>query len=111
MQAANTTGTSVKLIVVNGAAEQASLQAFGSTSAGVLYATSFAYKANSFAGSGNGGAAVTDATGSVPSVNRLDLGFFYPGLASSNTLNGTISRLAYYSTRLTDAQLQALTAS
>jgi len=111
LHAANLSGTASDLIVVNGGVEQVNFRPLGSTSAGAFYATSFAYKANSFAGSGNGGATVTDAAGSVPSVNRLDLGFFYPGSASSNTLNGTISRLAYYPTRLTDAQLQALTAS
>jgi hypothetical protein len=109
--AANLSGTASDLGIDSSGAQQVYFRPLSSASIGSLYATSFAYKVNDFAGSANGGATVTDTSGSVPLVNRLDLGFFYPGTASTNTLNGTISRLTYYPTRLSDTQLQALTAS
>jgi hypothetical protein len=66
----------------------------------------FAYKANDFAVSGNGGAAITDATGAVPSVNQMTIGgptFFQ--------CNGTIKRFTYWPVRLANPTLQAITAS
>lgn len=63
------------------------------------------YRTNDFAASVNGLAAVTDASGVVPVVDRLTIG----GLPASTPLNGIIRKFAYYPLRLTDAQLQAIT--
>jgi hypothetical protein len=66
-----------------------------------------AYKVDDFGFSWNGAAALTDTTLTLPTVQQLDIG--NNGALSGNYLNGTIRRIAYYNTRLTNAQLQALT--
>lgn len=91
-------------ILVGGAA-QASLD--GGT-IGAINKVAFAFKANDFALSLGGGAAVTDASGSMPTVDRLILGA--NGAGSASFLNGHIRSIRYYPVRLSDAQLQALTA-
>ena len=66
-----------------------------------------AYKVNDFAVTASGAAPVTDTVGAIPTVDRMGIGF----RAGANTyLNGHIQRISYYPTRLTNAQLQALTA-
>ena len=65
-----------------------------------------AYAANNFAVSANGGAAVTDTSGTVPTVSELRLG---RGYNPSSVLNGHIRSIRYWPTRLPNAQLQALT--
>lgn len=65
----------------------------------------YSYKVNSFSGAGNGKVSAEDTSGIVPVVSML-----YIGSAASNILNGYIRRITYYPKRLTDAQLQALTA-
>jgi hypothetical protein len=62
-----------------------------------------AYKANDFAGSAGGAAAVTDTSVTVPAVTSLSIG-------SASVTNLYIRSIRYYPTRLTNAQLQALTA-
>jgi hypothetical protein len=64
-----------------------------------------AYKVDDFAYTTNGASVVTDTSGAIPSVNRLGIGL----TGTQNFLNGTISRIAYYPVRVTNAQLQALT--
>lgn len=64
-----------------------------------------AYKADSFATSWNGLAAVTDSAGALPVVNQLNIGCYL----SDSQLNGHIKRIAYYPKRLTNAELQAIT--
>jgi hypothetical protein len=66
-----------------------------------------AYKLNDYGTSVNGGAAATDTTYTVPSPDRLIIGA--AGYFLGSRLNGYIRRIAYYNTRLTNAQLQALT--
>jgi hypothetical protein len=88
-----------------GATDAAAL-ALGSLTANSQTKISFAYKTNDFAGTLNAAAVVTDTSGSVvPSPIRLFIG----SNSFVNTANGTIRRIAYYNTRLTNAQLQALT--
>ncbi len=65
-----------------------------------------AYKVNNFAASLNGAAAVTDTTGTIPTVTQMQIG---TGPALAN-VNGTIRRIAYYPVRLANTTLQALTA-
>jgi hypothetical protein len=66
-----------------------------------------AYKINDFAATLNGGAVQTNTSGTVPTINQLVIGNRAGGNAF---LNGHIRRIAYYPTRLSNAQLQALTA-
>lgn len=64
------------------------------------------YKANDFATSFNGAAVVTDVAGTIPTVTSMIIG----NIASGQYCNNWIRRITYYSTALTDAQLQSLTA-
>lgn len=83
-------------------ATQAELEG-GVQSAGV-HRGAFAYAANNFGLSYDGGI-VTDSAGSVPTFNLLNIG----GFGGAYVVNGHIRRVTYWPTRLTDAQLQALT--
>ena len=67
-----------------------------------------AYRVNDFAASFNGGTVGTDTLGTLPTVDRLTIGSGWTG--SNFQLNGHIRQIAYYNTRLPNAQLQALTA-
>jgi len=66
-----------------------------------------AYKADDFAKSLNGGAIDSDTSGTVPTVNQMLIGSGTGGITS---LNGTIARIAFYPRRLTNAELQGITA-
>ena len=94
-----TTSTPFDLRVDSGGSNSASFSLSAATTR-----FGFAYKANDFAISGNGGAPSTDTSGAVPSVNQMTIGgptFFQ--------CNGTIKRFAYFPTRLANSTLQALT--
>lgn len=67
-----------------------------------------AYKRDDFASASRGNPSVREAkSGEVPGITRLILG----GAASgAGLINGHISKIAYYPKRLTNAQLQRLTA-
>jgi hypothetical protein len=79
-----------------------------SLSAAGNYKYANAYQLNDFASVVNGGAAVVDTSGTLPTVDRL----FFGANAVGNTgfLNGTISQIAYYPRRLANAELQGITA-
>jgi hypothetical protein len=73
---------------------------------GTVYKFASAFKVNDFA-TVTTGAVVTDTSGTVPTgINQLVLG----GGSSTTILNGHIRTFTFYATRLTNAQLQALTA-
>lgn len=81
---------------------------FGPTLVGVnplsLHKLAMVYKVNDFAGCGDGGTLITQATGAVPTgFDRLLLSNV------DNYMNGYLSRVAYWPTRLSNAQLQAIT--
>jgi hypothetical protein len=101
----STNGTNAKFDVVDGGVSQASITA-GTITANTAFKLAVAYKANDFAASLNGAACVTDTSGTIPSVDRMRLGVDQAG----NYLNGFVSRIRYYRTRLTNAQLQGLSA-
>ena len=67
-----------------------------------------AYQVNNFALSAEGLTAVTGTSGTLPTVDRMRIGAYLPS-NPDYYVNGTISRLTYYPTRLTDSQLQELT--
>ena len=69
---------------------------------------SFAYATNDFAVSLNASAAATDTSGNVPVADKLQLG--RGGYGSPYPSNNHYRKLAYYPKRLTNAELQALTA-
>lgn len=66
------------------------------------------YGANDFAFQYEEDATLTDVAGTVPTIDRLLLGRHPNGAAWP--MNGWVRRLTYYPSRLSDAQLKALTA-
>lgn len=85
-----------------------SLGAVGTLGAVNTLAT--AYKVNDFAASRNGGAVVTDTLGAVPAgVTQLNIGAD-PSGAAVNVSNTHIRSITYYRSRLTNAQLQTISA-
>jgi hypothetical protein len=70
------------------------------------YRSALAYANDDFRGVNNGTLAPADTSGTLPTPTQAEIGFGQ-GLIY---LNGHVSSITYYATRLTDAQLQALTA-
>jgi len=75
---------------------------------GSVRKSAIAYAANNFAFTTQGAAVQTDTSGTVPTVSRLYVGVGATG--GSLFLNGYLRRVSYYPTRLSNAQLQAITA-
>lgn len=89
-------------LVIDTAVIQADLTATGVIPANTTVKMALAYAANNFAASGNGGAVVTDASGTVPSgLDQMTLG--------ANNFNGYLRRITYYPRALSNAELQSLT--
>jgi hypothetical protein len=80
----------------------------GSLPASLIKKVAGAYKVNDFAASVDGGAVATDTSGALATYSQLNLGA--NALGSGGFLNGHIRSIAYYNTRLPNAQLQTLTA-
>jgi len=68
--------------------------------------TAFAAKENDFAGSFGGGSVLTDTTGNMSTASLLEIGKY----SGSAYLNGHIKSIQYFPRRLTNTQLQELTA-
>ena len=92
--------------VVVGGVTQADLGITGVPTANAVVRGAVAYLANDFAASLNGGTVLQDVSGTVPTVVKLDIG----SRNADNYLNGHIRQIAYYNTRLSNTQLQQLTA-
>ena len=86
------------------AAELTSAVALGT---GAIMRHAYAYKANDFAASLNGGTVLSGSSGTLPTPARMSLGSQDGGVTSQ--LFGHISRLQYYRTRLSNSELQRLT--
>ena len=86
-------------------ADQASL-ALGASSSGSRTRIAAAIKANDFAASLDGGTAVTDTSGTVPTVVLMEIGCTPTGVTLGTQLH---RRLTYWPTRLADTTLQAIT--
>ena len=81
----------------------------GSITANTVMKMSAAYKANDFGGTFNGGTPATDNSGIVTAaVDRLFIGS--GGSAPADQISCHIRTIAYFNTRLPNAQLQTLTA-
>jgi hypothetical protein len=91
--------------VTDGGVDQANIDA-GTVAANTTYKMAGAYTLNDFATSIGGGAAVVDTSGTIPTVNQLQIG----NSAAGNSLNGYLRTISYYNTRLSDSSLQAITA-
>jgi hypothetical protein len=101
-----TNSTSFTSLVVDGGVSQASMSTAAIVSANSVVKGATGYKANDFGFSANGNAAVTDVSGTVPTVTRLSIG----SQSSFNATNGWLRRIAYYPRKLSSAELSALTA-
>jgi hypothetical protein len=82
----------------------------GMAAAGAVRKSAFAWQANDFAFSSNGGAAVTDSSGLVPVVDRLSFASFVARGGGGGPSGQFIRRFRYSPTRMTNEQLQQLTA-
>jgi hypothetical protein len=101
-----TSATAARFRVRNNGADQALITSTIVNIAGGSAKQCAAYKTDDFAFSANGNVAGTDTSGTVPIVDRLNIGFENLNNGYCNT---TIRKLAYYPIRATNAQLQALT--
>jgi len=79
----------------------------GVGTANVIYKQALAMALNDFAACSGGGTVGTDTVGTLPTVTRLNIGNFN---GSSQFANGWIRRITYYPRRLSNAELQAITA-
>lgn len=100
-----TSGVDPRLIVVDGGVEQANIDG-GTVSAGALTKVACRIDTNSFAISVNGAAAVTDTSGTLPTVDRIMFGRSQSG----DYLNNSIARFTGWLQPMSDAELRALTA-
>lgn len=99
-----TSGTDPKFTAVDGGVTQADLDG-GTVAASTMTKTAAAYAANNFSIVHAGAAAVTDVSGTLPTVTRLLVGADQAG----NYQCGRIKRLTYWPTRLSDTTLQKIT--
>lgn len=102
--AINTSGTDPRLVVVDGGVTQADIGA-GTIAANASSRMAVRINANDFSASFNGGAVVTDTSGSLPTVDRLFIGRSQAG----EYLNAPIARLTGWREALPDSVLQELT--
>lgn len=94
--------------IVAGGSVVATLNPSGTHVFGTPATVAAAYAVNNYAASANGGTVVTDTSGALPTgINNLNMGSLQTG---GSSMNGYLRNITYYPTRLTDAQLQALTA-
>ena len=90
-----TSGTDPKLLVVDGGVTQADIDA-GAVTANTLARLAGRFTTNDFAASVSGGASVLDASGTMPTVDRIRIGRDQAG----NYLNGHIARITGWDTAL-----------
>lgn len=96
----------VRLRVTSGGVSQATVASAASISANTVVKAAAGYKTDSFQLALNNVQATEDTSGSVPTANQLTIG----GLNAGSQICGHIRTLSYYNTRLSNTQLQALTA-
>jgi hypothetical protein len=98
--------TSGEFIVVDGGSTLANITP-GTVTANTAFKIAGAYKLNDVQAALGGTLGTADTSVTMPTVDRLMIG--QQAGASPVYLNGTISLLKYWPTRLTNAQLQSLT--
>jgi hypothetical protein len=116
--AAPTSGNSLLVSAGYGPGWRAETRVLGVTQAGLqgsmtlgnasVRKIAYAYQTNNFAASANGGTVSTDTSGTLPSPDRIGIGC--QNSDGGNPLTGYIRTITFYPSRLTNAQLQALTA-
>ncbi len=98
--------TTGRLRVLSGGVGQADVLPANGTGWSSHVKLAVAYKADDFAASASGGVVATDTSGSVPTVTQMRIGTSGGG----DPIDGHIRSIRYFPTRLSNAQLQALTA-
>lgn len=88
--------------ITSGGVSQAGFNA-ATVSSNIVYDYVLAYKTDNFGMAISGNATVTDTSGTVPTVNRMNIGNRY----TDNFLNGYIKSINYWPQRLTNPEVQA----
>lgn len=99
--------STLRHFMADGGTTQASIDA-GTYAANTVFKSAMAIKANSVQAAVNGALGTEDTAATLPTVDRLTFGASHSG--ATNFLNGHIRRITYYPSRLSNAQLQALSA-
>jgi hypothetical protein len=98
--------TTVRGRITTAGVSQASMTAGSAISAGQVVNAGLAYETNSAITASGGALSSEDTSVTLATLTQLSIG----AILVSNFLNGHIRQIAYFNTRLPDAQLQALTA-
>jgi hypothetical protein len=95
----------MRVEVKDGGVGQVNIINLGDAADGTTQKLAVAYKLNDVAASVDGGAVSTDTSVTLPTVDRLQIGWRNAG----EQLNGNIARITYWPRRLSDIALQNLT--
>jgi hypothetical protein len=102
-----TSGTANDCAVITATFVQATLSLTSQLVVYTTYKNAMAYKLDDFARSADGATVIVDSSGTPPTVTTFNIGSSY---TSVEQLNGHIKQIAYYPRRLTNAELQSITA-
>jgi hypothetical protein len=103
----NASGNGSSFAVTTAGSLVASVPANLATQSATLYKVAGAYKTDDVNGARNGTVGTTDVSAAIPTVDRAAIG---ASGATSQFLNGHIRRIAYFPRRLSNAELQGITA-
>lgn len=105
---AGLTGVAAAFVTDGGVAQAA----FNSPSGAYPFPTkvAIAYKTNDICAAVNSSSFATDISGNIPVVDRMTIGDVVTGGTGPQNINGHIRRIAYWPRRLTNAELQGVTA-
>jgi len=103
MQLAEASASVLRLLVLTSSSIQ--VNSIVATSSGNV-PCGFTYKENSFNLAANATLGTRDTVATVPTVDRMDIGFLRQ---TGGYTNGTISSIRYYPLQLTDAEIRAFT--
>jgi hypothetical protein len=104
--ASNGSGSASNYIEITAASVNQSFLGASGAYSPTLQTGALAYIVNNCAYSKNGGAVFVDTSVTIPIINTLNLGSDH---SNSSILNGTIRRLTYWPTRLSNDTLQTIT--
>jgi hypothetical protein len=102
----NTSLTGTAWRIVDGGVDQADINNAGSFANNATVKVAGAYAVNDFATSQGGGTVGTDTSGTLPTVTTLYLG----SNGAASYASSYLRRITYYPRRLSNAELQAITA-
>jgi len=100
-------GQTMDAVITDGGAAQASFQAPNAITANTTIKTALAYAVNNFAFVRDAGTVQTDTSGTLPTVTRLYIG---ANALGASQWTGYVRRITYYPRRLSNSELQGITA-